>query len=115
MSETGPQDQPDEALVDLLIKQVTEGLSPAEQRALDVLDSEAVSANLRELERAAAAITLAGCAADAEPLQKIGDAAALPLQIAIGQFGNGVGIGELVGPALVDIAVEQIGHCIVSA
>ena len=38
MSETGPQAQPDEAMVDLLIKQVTEGLSPAEQRALDVLD-----------------------------------------------------------------------------
>jgi len=52
----------------LLIKQVTEGLSPAEQRALDVLDSEAASADLREFERAAAAITLAGSAADAEPL-----------------------------------------------
>ena len=40
MSDTRPQDQPDEAMVDLLIKQVTEGLSPAEQRALDVMDSE---------------------------------------------------------------------------
>ena len=36
MSDTRPQGQPDEAMVDLLIKQVTEGLSPAEQRALDV-------------------------------------------------------------------------------
>ncbi len=49
-------------MVDLLIKQVTEGLSPAEQRALDVLDSAASSAHLRAFERAAAAITLAGSA-----------------------------------------------------
>jgi hypothetical protein len=62
MSDTRPQDQPDEAMVDLLIKQVTEGLSPAEQRALDVLDSEIASAYARGLERAAAAITLAGSA-----------------------------------------------------
>jgi hypothetical protein len=62
MSDTRPQGQPDEAMVDLLIKQVTEGLSPAEQRALDVLDSEIASAYARDLERAAAAITLAGSA-----------------------------------------------------
>ena len=60
MSDTRPQGQPDEAMVDLLIKQVTEGLSPAEQRALDVMDSELASAYLRDLERAAAAVTLAG-------------------------------------------------------
>jgi len=60
MSETRPSDQPDEAMVDLLIKQVTEGLSPAEQRALDVLDSELASTYARDLERAAAALTLAG-------------------------------------------------------
>jgi hypothetical protein len=60
MSDTRPQDQPDEAMVDLLIKQVTEGLSPAEQRALDVLDSEVASAFSRDLERAAAAVVLAG-------------------------------------------------------
>lgn len=65
MSETGPQDQPDDALVDLLIKQVTEGLSPAEQRALDALDSPSATRTLAELERAAAAISLAG----AGPLQ----------------------------------------------
>ncbi|MGO8858811.1 MAG: anti-sigma factor domain-containing protein [Steroidobacteraceae bacterium] len=59
MSETGSQDQPDDAMVDLLVKQVTEGLSPAEQRALDVLDSALASEHLREFERAAAAITLA--------------------------------------------------------
>src|SRR6202789_2169032 len=60
MSDTRPQGQPDEAMVDLLIKQVTEGLSPAEQRALDAMDSELASAYLRDLERAAAAVTLAG-------------------------------------------------------
>jgi anti-sigma-K factor RskA len=67
MSETEPQNEPDEALVDLLVKQVTEGLSPAEQRELDVLDSASASRYLRELERAAAAVTLAGTAR-AEPL-----------------------------------------------
>ena len=34
MSESDPPSQPDEILMDLLIKQVTEGLSPAEQREL---------------------------------------------------------------------------------
>lgn len=62
MSDTRPQDQPDEAMVDLLIKQVTEGLSRAEQRALDVLDTAVASAYLGDLERAAAAVTLAGSA-----------------------------------------------------
>jgi hypothetical protein len=60
MSETGPQDQPDDALVDLLIKQITEGLSPAEQRALDALDSPSVTKATQEFERAATAISLAG-------------------------------------------------------
>jgi hypothetical protein len=67
MSDTRPQGQPDEAMVDLLVKQVTEGLSPTEQRALDVMDSELSSAYLRDLERAAAAVTLAG-SSGAEPL-----------------------------------------------
>ena len=67
MAEPGPQGQLDEAMVDLLVKQVTEGLSPAEQRALDVLDSAVASANLREFERAAAAVALAG-SANALPL-----------------------------------------------
>jgi hypothetical protein len=62
MSDTRPQGQPDEAMVDLLIKQVTEGLSPDEQRALDVFDSETASAYARDLERAAAAVTLAASA-----------------------------------------------------
>jgi hypothetical protein len=65
MSDTRPQSQLDEAMVDLAIKQVTEGLSPAEQRALDVMDSELASATLRDLERAAAAVTLAGSTSQA--------------------------------------------------
>jgi Anti-sigma-K factor rskA len=67
MPETPPQGQPDEALVDLLIKQVTEGLSSAEQRELDVMDSATASAYLRDFERAAAAVTLAA-GGDGEPL-----------------------------------------------
>jgi hypothetical protein len=53
--------------MDLLIKQVTEGLSPDEQRALDVLDGALASAHLRDFERAAAAVALAG-SAPAAPL-----------------------------------------------
>jgi hypothetical protein len=60
MTDTRPQGPPDEATLDLLIKQVTEGLSPEEQRALDALDSELAGAYARDLEHAAAAITLAG-------------------------------------------------------
>jgi Anti-sigma-K factor rskA len=60
MSEPGSQDQPDDDLVDLAIKQVTEGLSPAEQRALDALDSALAARHLRDFERAAAAASLAG-------------------------------------------------------
>jgi hypothetical protein len=67
MSEPGSQGQLDEAMADLLVKQVTEGLSPDEQRALDVLDSAVASANRREFERAAAAICLAA-SANAEAL-----------------------------------------------
>ncbi len=64
MSDINPR-EPDEAMLDLLVKQVTEGLSPAEQRALDVMDSELASAYLRDLERAAAAAALAGSKAEA--------------------------------------------------
>ena len=66
MSETGPQNQPDDALVDLLVKQVTEGLTPAEQRALEAMDSAVAGDYARDLERAAAAIVLAGTP-EAEP------------------------------------------------
>jgi len=69
MSESGSQSQPDEILMDLLIKQVTEGLSPTEQRALDVLDSAVASAYANDFERAAAAIAVAGSAgAESLPL-----------------------------------------------
>lgn len=67
MTEPGPQDQVDEATVDLLVKQVTEGLSPAEQRALDALQGDVARAYSRDMERAAAAIALAG-SANADPL-----------------------------------------------
>lgn len=67
MPETPPQDQPDEAMIDLLVKQVTEGLSAAEQRELDVMDSAIASEYLRDLERAAAAATLAA-GSDGKPL-----------------------------------------------
>jgi hypothetical protein len=62
MAETGPQKQPDEAMLDLLIKQASEGLSPEEQRELDVLDNEVASAYARDLEHAVAAVSLAGTA-----------------------------------------------------
>ncbi len=62
MSGRDPPSQPDEILMDLLVKQVTEGLSPAEQRELDVLDSPLSSAYVNDFERAAAAIALAGSA-----------------------------------------------------
>jgi Anti-sigma-K factor rskA len=62
MPETPPPGQPDEAMIDLLVKQVTEGLSSAEQRELDVMDSATASAYLRDFERAAAAVTVAGSA-----------------------------------------------------
>lgn len=68
MSQTGSQGQPDDALVDLLIKQVTEGLSPDEQRALDALDGAIATRYLRDFERAAAALDLAATtAAEAPP------------------------------------------------
>jgi hypothetical protein len=58
MSEPGSPDQPDDATVDLLVKQVVEGLSPAEQRALDAWGSVAGRYN-QDFERAAAALSLA--------------------------------------------------------
>src|SRR4029450_8796200 len=51
--------------------------------------------------------------ADAEPAQHVGHPAALLLQVAIGEFGDGIGEGELGPAALVDIAIEQPGHRIV--
>jgi hypothetical protein len=67
MEDTGPQNSPDDDLLDLLVRQVTEGLSTDEQRALDVLDGAEASALRRDLERAAAALTLAGAAGARPP------------------------------------------------
>ena len=67
MPESGPQGQPDEAMIDLLVKQVVEGLSPAELRELDALDSAVASSFTRDFEKAAAAVSLAG-ALHHEPL-----------------------------------------------
>ena len=54
-------------------------------------------------------------AAHAKPAQHVGGAARLPLQVAIVEVGHGVGEGELVAAALVNIAVEQPGHRVVRA
>lgn len=66
MSGPGPHTPPDEATIDLLIKQISEGLSAAEQQALGELDSVS-QAYGRDLERTAAAISLIGTTAG-EPL-----------------------------------------------
>jgi hypothetical protein len=58
MSEPGSQDQPDDATVDLLVKRVVEGLSPAEQRALDAWGNPE-RLRQEDFERAAAALSLA--------------------------------------------------------
>jgi len=104
MSQTGLQNQPDEALLDLLVKQVTEGLSPAEQRELDVLDSATASSYLRELERAAAAITLAGTARAEPPpaaLSKRLEAQALDFLATTGRSDAGNKVVDLNRPAKV--------------
>ena len=60
MPNSGAQMQLYETTVDLLIKQVTEGLSRDEERVLESLDGAEVSHYLRDFEAAAAAVTLAG-------------------------------------------------------
>jgi len=67
MSESDLHGHPDDALVDLLVKRVIEGLSPAEQRELDLMDSARVSDPLHGLELAAAAATLAGITLEKPP------------------------------------------------
>ncbi|MGA9025198.1 MAG: hypothetical protein WB440_04000, partial [Steroidobacteraceae bacterium] len=59
---TPEKNTPDDFHMDLLVKQVTEGVTPAEQRALESLDPAVRSRQIAELERAAAAITVAGSA-----------------------------------------------------
>jgi anti-sigma-K factor RskA len=68
MSASGPRAQPPEEFVDLLIKQVTEGLLPDEALKLDELDAATAIACRDELERSVAAVTVAGTAADAVAL-----------------------------------------------
>lgn len=67
MSESGSHSQPDDAMVDLLVKQVLEGLSPAEQRELDAFDALRAGEALGELEQAAAAVSLAGITLEQPP------------------------------------------------
>jgi len=67
MSESGLRGPPDDAMVDLLVKQVTDGLSSAEQRELDAMDAALVGRELRAFERAAAALTLAGTTLEEPP------------------------------------------------
>ena len=57
----------DERLVDLLVKQTTEGLAPAEKAELDRLMTRHRDADARVLERVAAAVALAGNVED-EPM-----------------------------------------------
>ena len=103
MSETGPQNQPDEAMVDLLIKQVTDGLSPAEQRALDVLDSDVASSYLRDLERAAAALSLAG----SPPVEPPAGLRVKLYDAAKAQFASAVAGGASAGGAVAGGAVAS--------
>lgn len=69
MASNGPPNrrQPDDFQMDLIVKQVTEGLAPAEARALESLDAAIRGHYEAEFERAAAAISVAG-SARAEPL-----------------------------------------------
>ncbi len=59
MSSIDPHNPRDEFLIDLLVKQLTEHLTPAEQAMLDQADGAAVEALRRELEQTAAAIAIA--------------------------------------------------------
>jgi len=54
--------QPNDFQIDLMVKQVTEGLSPSESRVLDSLDPEVRERFVSDLEQAAAALTVAGSA-----------------------------------------------------
>ncbi|MDP9089001.1 MAG: hypothetical protein M3O26_09715 [Pseudomonadota bacterium] len=67
MSSTRIPGQPDEALTDLLIKQVIEGLSSTERSARDAWDDSIVHSEQHDLERIVAAITLV-ILGDSQPL-----------------------------------------------
>lgn len=68
MSESDAPTPSEEAMLDLLVKQVTEGLSPEEQRTLDAMDRALTSAYAEDFERAAAAISLAANVSSSELL-----------------------------------------------
>lgn len=53
---------PNDFQIDLMVKKVTEGLTPAEARVLDSLDPAVRERFVRDLEQAAAALTVAGSA-----------------------------------------------------
>jgi len=67
MSESGSHIHPDDAMVDLLVKQVIEGLSPAEQRELEAFDVLRAGEALVELEQAVAAVSLVGLTLEEPP------------------------------------------------
>jgi hypothetical protein len=68
MSESGLHGHPDDAMVDLLVKQITDGLlSPAELRELAAMDPGVARAELQKFERAAAALTLVGTTLEEPP------------------------------------------------
>jgi hypothetical protein len=54
-------------MMDLLVKQVIEGLSPAEQRELEAFDGVRAGEALSELEQAVAAVSLAGITLEEPP------------------------------------------------
>jgi Anti-sigma-K factor rskA len=66
MSDADSRNPPEDALLDLLIKQITEGLSAEEQRALEGMDGATMSAYAKDLEHAVAAIDVAASASDQE-------------------------------------------------
>jgi hypothetical protein len=61
-------EQPPEEVLDLLVKELTEGLTPEEQRVLAAAAPQPTDDYRRGLERTAAAISLAAASADGEPL-----------------------------------------------
>ena len=66
MPERGLPRQPQEAMLDLLIKHLTDDLLPEERGALDIMDGALTSAYAQDFERAAAAISVAAFASSRE-------------------------------------------------
>jgi hypothetical protein len=64
-------EQPPDEVLDLLVKELTEGLSADEQRILAAAAPQATNEYRRGLERTAAAINLAAALADSEPLPAV--------------------------------------------